>query len=228
MLKIINALVICLIIFAVQTQAQKTSTAQPEKTPVTKKANRRPAAQSSKVVVSEPFDKSTVEAMREKCVRLETEAGAVELELFPESAPESARSFLNLAATGFFDTTAFSRVVPGFVVQGGNLSSRAKMTEAQIKRSRRQLPDEPSLIRHERGIVSMARSEEPNSATTHFFILVGDAKHLDGKFAAFGRVTKGMETVDAINKMPVEGDKPIKPVRLTRATIVGCAAKIEP
>ncbi|NJM52919.1 MAG: peptidylprolyl isomerase [Blastocatellia bacterium] len=89
------------------------------------------------------------------------------------------------------------------------------------------MQDEPSLIKHERGIVSMARGDEPNSASTHFFILVGEAKHLDGKFAAFGRVTKGMDVVDAINKMPVVEQKPEKPVRLLKATIVACPVKTE-
>jgi peptidyl-prolyl cis-trans isomerase B (cyclophilin B) len=74
----------------------------------------------------------------------------------------------------------------------------------------------------------MARSETPNSATTNFFILVGQVRHLDGTFAAFGRVTRGMEVVDAINKMPIEGDKPKKPVRLIRATVARCPLQTAP
>jgi peptidyl-prolyl cis-trans isomerase B (cyclophilin B) len=69
----------------------------------------------------------------------------------------------------------------------------------------------------------MARSDEPNSATTHFFILVSDAPTLDGKFAAFGRVTKGMDVVDAINRAPVQNEKPDKPVRIRKATVGTCA-----
>ena len=84
------------------------------------------------------------------------------------------------------------------------------------------LPDEPGLVKHVRGIVSMARTEEPNSATTHFFILVGTAPHLDSKFAAFGTVTKGMEVVDEINQAPVDGDKPDKPVKINRAVVNPC------
>jgi peptidyl-prolyl cis-trans isomerase B (cyclophilin B) len=86
------------------------------------------------------------------------------------------------------------------------------------------VPDEPSKILHERGIVSMARSDEPNSATTHFFILVGRGAHLDGKFAAFGRVTKGMDVADEINKAVVSNEKPDKPVRLKKASITTCPA----
>lgn len=188
-----------------------------------KKTNSRPAPQTN-APKPEPFEKATVQKMAEQCVRLETEAGVINLEMFPESAPETVRNFLNLVALGAFDRTTFSRVVPNFVIQGGNLSTRPKITPELDKRMRRTIPDEPSQIKHERGILSMARSDEPNSASSHFFILVSDARSLDGTFAAFGRVTGGMDIVDAINKMPVEGDKPTKPVRLTKASIQPCQA----
>lgn len=102
------------------------------------------------------------------------------------------------------------------------------MTADIDKRARRLLPDEPSQIKHERGVLSMARSDEPNTSSTHFFILLSEARPLDGKFAAFGRVTKGMETVEAINKMPVEGEKPNKPIRIMRATVAPCPALTKP
>ena len=190
------------------------------------KANAR-ATQAPSAPKPEPFDKADVATMSSKCVSLDTEAGLIELEMFPESAPESVRNFLNLAATGLFDGTSFSRVVPGFVVQGGNMWSRegGKVTREIGERARRTIPDEPSKILHERGIVSMARPDEPNKATTDFFILVKEAPYLDGKFAAFARVTKGMEIVDAINKAPVTEEKPDKPVRLKKATVAPCPAK---
>ena len=87
------------------------------------------------------------------------------------------------------------------------------------------MPDEPSYVKHVRGIVSMARPDEPNSATTHFFILLSEATQLDGKFSAFGRVTRGMEVVDAINKAPAEGEKPVKPVIIKRAIVETCEKK---
>ena len=189
----------------------------------TQKANVRPTPTPTPSIVSEPFDRADVKTMASKCVTFDTEQGIIEIELFPESAPESVRNFLNLAAIGAFDTTLFSRIVPGFVVQGGNVWTRSGGVSAELgKRARRTIPDEPSKILHERGIVSMARPDEPNMATSHFFILVSDASYLDGKFAAFGRVTKGMEVVDAINKMPVTDEKPDKPVRLKKASIVNC------
>jgi len=187
-----------------------------------KKANARPTPTSE--AAAEPFDKADVKTMSAKCVRFDTEAGMIEAEMFPESAPETVRNFLNLTAIGAFDTTTFSRVVPDFVIQGGNLWSGEKMTAELGKRARKTIPDEPNKILHQRGILSMARSDQPNSATTDFFILVGDAPHLDGTFAAFGRVTRGMDVVDKINKAPVTDEKPEKPVKITKASIVPCTA----
>lgn len=192
------------------------------KTPA--KTNARPTPKPE-AVKGEPFDKADVKTMAAQCVTLDTESGVIELEMFPEHAPESVRNFLNLAATGLFDTTTFSRVVPGFVIQGGNIWTREKMTAQMDQRARLTIPDEPSKILHERGILSMARPTDPNSATTNFFILVDTAPSLDGSFAAFGRVTKGMEVVDAINKAPVEAEKPEKPVKLRKASVATCATK---
>jgi cyclophilin family peptidyl-prolyl cis-trans isomerase len=184
------------------------------------KANTRPTPTPA----AEPYDTAKVAEMASKCVSLDTESGVIDIELFPESAPETVRNFLNLVATGFFDTTTFSRVVPGFVIQGGNAWTRTTpITKTMGNRARRQLIDEPNTIRHERGILSMAKTDEPNSATTDFFILLETASYLDNKFAAFGRVTKGMDVVDAINKAPVTEEKPEKPVRLKTAKIVACA-----
>lgn len=231
MIKNLTLTTLCLIVFGAVANAQKKTTDAYPKQPspqILKKINQRPAGETSKNPLSEPFAKATVDEMATQCVKFETEAGVIEIEMFPESAPESVRSFLNLTASGAFDTTSFGRVVAGFIVQGGDLFTRRKMTPELDKRARRSLRDEPSLIKHERGIVSMARASEPNSATTNFFILVGNAAHLDGTFAAFGRVTKGMEVVDAINKMPAEGDKPIKPVHIARTALLPCPVQPKP
>lgn len=184
-----------------------------------KKANARNTAPET---VSDPFDGASVEKLGSQCVTLETEAGAIEIAMMPEVAPEAVRAFLNLSASGAYDTTVFSRVVRGFVIQGGDLQTSEKWSAELAKRTMHRLPDEPGLVKHVRGIVSMARTNEPNSATTHFFILVRAAPHLDSKFAAFGTVTKGMEVVDAINQAPVEGEKPEKPVKLNRAVVASC------
>lgn len=184
-----------------------------------KKANART---TTPAVVAEPFDGATVEKMASQCVMLETELGAIDIAFMPEVAPEAVRNFLNLSATGALDTTTFSRTVKNFVIQGGNLQTSEKWSAELAKRMTRKLPDEIGLVKHVRGIVSMARTDEPNSATTHFFILVGPGPHLDSKFSAFGTVTKGIEVADAINQAPAEGEKPEKPVKINRAVVMPC------
>jgi len=185
-----------------------------------KKANTRPVASASPK--PDPFDGATIEKMTGQCVTLETEQGAIIIEMLPGKAPETVRGFLNLAASGALDTTSFTRVVRGFVIQGGNLSTSERWNQQLADRMKRHLPDEPSDLRHERGVISMARTQEPGSATTHFFILVGNGPNLDGTFSAFGRVTRGMEVVDAINRAPSENEKPSVPVRINHAIVAPC------
>jgi len=184
------------------------------------KANARPT--DAPPMQADPFDRASVEEMASKCVTLQTELGDIEIEMIPESAPETVRNFLNLSATGALDTTTFSRTVKGFIIQGGNLSTSERWSADLTRRMSHRLPDEPGLIGHVRGIVSMARTDEPNSATTHFFILVGEGRHLDSKFAAFGRVKKGIEVADAINQAPADGEKPIKAIRINHASVSTC------
>ena len=185
-----------------------------------KKVNPRTTAAATEA--TDPFDAASVETMAAQCVTLETGLGPIEIAMLPQNAPEAVRNFLNLSATGALDTTTFSRVLKGFVIQGGNLQTSEKWNAELARRMTHKLPDEPGLVKHVRGIVSMARTDEPNSATTHFFILVAPAPHLDSTFAAFGQVTKGMEVVDAINQAPVEGEKPEKPVKINRAIVNPC------
>ncbi|HLL14455.1 MAG TPA: peptidylprolyl isomerase [Pyrinomonadaceae bacterium] len=237
MKKLLNSsLALCAaFIFASPAPAQKRPAPKPApkkgapQTPQVKPApTPAPTATPAPTPAPEPFDSATIEQMAARCVKLETEAGTIEMKMLPEVAPETVRNFLNLAATGAFDTTTFSRVVKNFVIQGGNLSTRESLTPALAARSRRTVPDEPNSIKHTRGVVSMARSDRPNSATTNFFVLVGNASHLNGTFAAFGRVTKGMDVVDAINKAAVEGETPLTPVRVGSAVVFNCSAEPAP
>lgn len=205
------------------------NTVVPAPTPAAKetpKANPRPTPKPEEPK-SEPFDKADVKTMAEQCVSFDTDAGMIEIEVYPEHALESVRNFLNLAAAGLLDTTTFSRVVPGFVIQGGHLWSReGGVTRTLALRATRKVPDEPNKILHERGVLSLARGDEPNSASSDFFILVANAPYLDGKFAAFGRVMKGMDVVDAINKATVVEEKPEKPVRIKKAKVAPCVATL--
>jgi len=211
---LLSTLVLLAIAGAQQPKSTETQTDPPKK-------NARPAELAA-TKSSEPFDGASVDKMAQQCVTLQTEAGNIVIEMLPDSAPENVRNFLNLAATGKLDTTTFSRIVKDFVIQGGNLSTSERWGIELMKKMTHKLPDEPSLIKHVRGIVSMARPNEPNSATTSFFILVADGSNLDGKFSAFGRVTSGMGVVDGINHAPTDGEKPSKPVHITRAITAPC------
>ena len=215
-LSLIAGLVLLIMPFSTSAQNPTPSADAP------KKVNPRPATATT-TSAAEPFEGASVEKMTGQCVKLETEQGSIVIEMLPAKAPESVRSFLNLAATGALDTTIFSRVVPGFVIQGGNLSTSEKWNQQLANRMGKHLPDEPSDLKHERGVVSMARTDEPNSATTHFFILVGAGPHLDGKFSAFGRVRSGIEVADAINRAPAENEAPAVPIRITHATVSPCS-----
>jgi peptidyl-prolyl cis-trans isomerase B (cyclophilin B) len=203
-------------------EPSKQETAPKQEAPPAKK-NARPEGEPA--AAAEPFERATPAEMSAQCVTLDTEAGAIVVEMLAEAAPESARNFLNLAAAGAFDTTTFSRVVRDFVVQGGNVTTREALTPELLRRAGRKVPDEPNAVKHLRGVVSLARPSEPNAATSHFFILLNDAPHLDGTFAAFGRVASGMDAVDKIAAGELEGEKPKHPVRIRRATVAKCQAQ---
>src|SRR5215207_9649495 len=215
---LISSGLLCLLACTVVAQQPQPTPEQKPEPPAAKK-NARPAGEAE---AAEPFDKLTPEQMAGRCVTLETEAGDVVVEVLSEAAPEAARNFLNLAATGAFDTTAFSRVVKDFVVQGGNVATRETLTPELIRRASRKMPDEPNPVKHLRCVVSLARPAEANAATTHFFILLNDAPLRDGTFAAFGRVRAGMEVVDKVAAGELDGEKPRNPVRVRRARVAPC------
>src|SRR5215471_18890391 len=167
-----------------------------------------------------PFaGESAAELARHRAV-LETTAGTITIAFAPEKAPEHVRNFLQLAQAGVFDGTSFHRVVHGFVAQTGALSSRkAPLTEKQQKLVHRLQP-EFNDINHVKGIVSMARGDDPASATTSFFIVTGAASSLDGKYSVFGRVVDGMDVVDKIDAAPVSGESPVERIDLLKVRII--------
>jgi cyclophilin family peptidyl-prolyl cis-trans isomerase len=167
----------------------------------------------------EPFSTETNAELAAYRAVLETTAGPITIELFPDKAPGHVRNFLRLAQTGVFDGTAFHRVVRGFVVQTGSLGSRGPLTEKQQKHVRT-LPPEFNDTKHVKGILSMARGDDPNSASTSFFIVTGDAGSLDGKYTVFGRVVDGVAALDAIEQAPVNGEAPVTRIDLVRVRVV--------
>jgi cyclophilin family peptidyl-prolyl cis-trans isomerase len=161
----------------------------------------------------DPFSTETVADLAHIRAVLDTSAGPVTIEFFPDLAPEHVRNFLRLAQSGVYDGTAFHRVVRGFVVQGGALNTRGPLTEKQQKYVRTLQP-EFNATKHVKGIISMARGDDPASAMTSFFIVTGDASSLDNKYTVFGRVVDGMAAVEAMDQAAVNGESPVTRLEL--------------
>jgi len=150
---------------------------------------------------------------------LETSLGNITVEFLPDKAPNHVRNFLRLAAAGVYDRTAFHRVVPGFMIQTGYLGSKQLvMDEAQQQLVGTLQPEFNDTI-HDKGIVSMARGEDPASASTSFFIVTARVPSLDGTYTAFGRVIDGMSVVEAIEQVPRDGEAPTTRVELLRVRV---------
>lgn len=165
-----------------------------------------------------PFSTESVEELAQYRAVLDTSAGPITLAFDPAKAPEHVRNFLRLAQAGIYDGMSFHRVVKGFAVQTGSLDSRDPLSEKQQKLVR-MLQPEFNDTKHVKGIVSMARGDDPASASTSFFIVTGDAPSLDGKYTAFGRVVEGMQVLDAIEAAPVNGETPVTRIELKSVRI---------
>jgi peptidyl-prolyl cis-trans isomerase B (cyclophilin B) len=139
---------------------------------------------------------------------IETSLGEIEVEFFPDKAPGHVKNFADLARKGFYDGTTFHRVIPGFMIQGGDPNTKdtkaarsAHGTGGPGYTIKAEFNDTP----HKRGILSMARAQNPDSAGCQFFICVADANFLDRQYTAFGKVVKGMEVADKIVSAPRDG-----------------------
>jgi peptidylprolyl isomerase len=180
-------------------------------------ANQRPA---SRIVITavtirdtpppvvDPLDTATAGDLAKYRAVLDTTKGEIELEFLTTRAPETVRQFLRLARAGVYDNVAVHRVAQNFVIQSGALAYRdaplAPAQQALVRNLAPEFSDEPNVP----GIVSMARAEDPASATTSFFICTGDCRSLDGQYTVFARVVRGMDVVAAIAAVPVDGDAP--------------------
>jgi len=154
-------------------------------------------------------------------VIIEMENGQkIELELYPEAAPKTVENFEMLVKEGFYDGLTFHRVIRGFMIQGGDplgngMGGAEKNIVGEFSANGHKNP-----IKHVRGVISMARANNPNSASSQFFIMHEDAPHLDGLYAAFGKVVSGMEAVDEIAQIPTDySDRPKIAVRMKRVYI---------
>ena len=150
---------------------------------------------------------------------LETSKGAIELQMLADVAPETVRNFLRLAEAGVYDGVAVHRVVPNFVIQTGALGYRGAPLTAAQQRLVHNLQPEFSNTPIVPGVVSMARGDDPASASTSFFICVGECHSLDGKYTVFAKVTAGTDVLNAIARMPVDGESPKEEISLKKVRI---------
>ena len=168
----------------------------------------------------EPFANETVEALQQYRAILETSLGPITVAFFPAKAPEHVRNFLRRASLGAYDGTAFHRIVKGFVVQGGMLHTRREPVPQKAQQYVRNLQPEFNDTPHVKGTLSMARLDDPASASTSFFICTGPAASLDGKYTAFGQVVEGMATVEALDAVAVDGETPRERIELKSVRVV--------
>jgi len=156
----------------------------------------------------------TIDAKKNYTAQIETTLGKIQVELYPKDAPGHVNSFAFLAKEGFYAGAIFHRVIPGFMIQGGDPTGTGMGGPGY------QLKAEFNSRKHVRGVLSMARSSDPHSAGSQFFIMHADSPHLDGQYTAFGKVTSGLEVVDKIAGLPKgPNDRPVNPPAIVSVTI---------
>jgi peptidyl-prolyl cis-trans isomerase B (cyclophilin B) len=144
----------------------------------------------------------------------------IEGELYPDKAPQSVYNFIDLANHNYYDGLIFHRVIPGFMIQGGCPDGTGMGGPGYCIKGEFFFNGFKNEIRHKRGVLSMARSSSPNSAGSQFFIMHEDAKHLDGQYAAFGKVTSGLDVVDAIASTKTNAsDRPLTEQKIASITV---------
>ena len=147
--------------------------------------------------------------------------GKIELELDPEVAPKTVANFTKLVSEGFYDGLIFHRVIPGFMIQGGDPQGNGMGGAKNKIVGEFKANGFNNTLKHTRGVISMARAYDPNSASSQFFIMHANAPHLDGQYAAFGQVVSGMEVVDEIASIPTDySDRPKIAMRMKKVYII--------
>ncbi len=159
--------------------------------------------------------------MRNPVVTIEMENGAIiKAELYPEIAPNTVRNFISLVSKGFYDGIIFHRVIKGFMLQGGCPQGSGTGGPGYCIKGEFSKNGFNNELKHERGVLSMARTSMPNTAGSQFFVMHAKAPHLDGSYAAFGKVSEGLETVDVIAETQTDmRDKPLKEQKIKKITV---------
>ncbi|SHK57186.1 peptidylprolyl isomerase [Tepidibacter formicigenes] len=154
-------------------------------------------------------------------VTIEMENGnIIKVELYPHIAPNTVRNFVSLVQKGYYDGVTFHRVIPGFMIQGGCPQGTGMGGPGYSIKGEFTMNGHTNNLKHERGVISMARTMDPNSAGSQFFIMVAKSPHLDGQYASFGRVTEGMEEVDRIVNVDRDySDKPFEDQKMKKVTV---------
>ncbi|MHA7965211.1 peptidylprolyl isomerase [Paenibacillus sp. CAU 1782] len=188
-------------------------------TPATETATPSPSPEST--VEPTPEGPELLGSDQHPEVTLEISNGKnIVIELYPEVAPNSVSNFISLVEQGFYDGLIFHRVIPGFMIQGGDPEGTGMGGPGYSIAGEFNSNGFENELKHTRGVISMARSGDPNSAGSQFFIMVEDAPHLDGEYAAFGQVIEGMETADEIVNQPAgSGNRPVEPLSISKATV---------
>ncbi len=146
--------------------------------------------------------------------------GIIKAELYPETAPNSVNNFISLVNKGFYDGIIFHRVIAGFMIQGGDPKGIGIGGPGYSIRGEFEANGFKNDLKHSRGVLSMARAMDPDSAGSQFFIMHEDAPHLDGQYAAFGKVIEGMDVVDAIAAVRTDyNDRPRTPQKMKKVTV---------
>jgi cyclophilin family peptidyl-prolyl cis-trans isomerase len=165
-------------------------------------------------------DASDLQKISQERLIFHTNRGDLVAALYPKAAPLHVAQILKLAEAGVFENVPFFRLEPGFVLQISNFNNRkVPLTSSQLALVKK-IPGEFNAIPHRRGILSMARFDDPNSAETSFSFIFGHASHLDGKYTVFGELVDGMDVLDHIERLPVDGTKPRDDITLLKTTIV--------
>lgn len=154
-------------------------------------------------------------------VTIEMENGnIIKVELYPEVAPETVNNFVSLVQKGFYDGIIFHRVIPGFMIQGGDPQGNGMGGCGYSIKGEFSANGFPNDLKHDKGVISMARTANPNSAGSQFFLMHANSPHLDGQYASFGRVIEGIEEVDRIANVKKDyRDKPVEDQRMKKVTV---------
>ena len=219
------SLVIVLFAFAACSQTGDTSTTTTAEATTTTASTQsmadEPLATATTPSAAPAAKETSMSAYENKVAEIHTTAGQIDIRFFPEVAPNHVKNFIDLAQKGFYEGIKFHRVIPGFMIQVGDPNTiKGDPSTWGSGGSPQKLKAEFNNIPHRRGIISAARTNDPNSASSQFFIVVADSNFLDGKYTVYGEVVRGMDVADKIVAAPRDAnDRPNNPTSITKVVI---------